>query len=161
MPVRRYLVNHSVATAFELGWSGLSNGELLSAAEEQFDALITTDQHLHQQQNLANRKIAILVLPFASWPKLERHISEIVAAIEMLQPGDSGIDRLQLRLLRFAASAVFEMRHSAKRTSPRSRSTVPQNQEERSESALASQGPLPQSSYRFEKPRASPLFRAK
>jgi len=25
---------------------------------------------------------------FASWPKLEKHMSEIVAAIEMLKPGD-------------------------------------------------------------------------
>jgi len=32
--------------------------------------------------------LAILVLPFASWPKLERHKSKIVAAIEALQPGD-------------------------------------------------------------------------
>jgi hypothetical protein len=88
VPLRRYLTNHSVTTAFELGWSELNNGELLTAAEAQFDALITTDQHLHQQQNLLNRKIAILALPFASWPKLERYTSEIVSAIETLKPGD-------------------------------------------------------------------------
>jgi hypothetical protein len=86
--MRRYLASHSVATAFELGWSELNNGALLTAAEAEFDALITTDQHLHQQQNLVNRKIAILVLPFASWPKLERHMSEIAAAIDRLKPGD-------------------------------------------------------------------------
>jgi hypothetical protein len=86
--MRRHLPNHSVFTAFELGWSELSNGELLAAAETRFDALVTTDQHLRQQQNLVNRKIAILVLPFASWPRLERNISEIVSAIEMLKPGD-------------------------------------------------------------------------
>jgi hypothetical protein len=74
VPIRRYLANHSVATAFELGWSALNNGALLTAAEAKFDALITTDRH--QQQNLVNRKIAILVLPFASWPKLERHMPQ-------------------------------------------------------------------------------------
>jgi hypothetical protein len=57
VPLRRYLATHSVTTAFELGWSQLNNGELLTAAEAQFDALITTDQHLHQQQNLLNRKL--------------------------------------------------------------------------------------------------------
>jgi hypothetical protein len=31
---------------------------------------VTTDQNLRYQQNLANRRLAILVLPFASWPKL-------------------------------------------------------------------------------------------
>jgi hypothetical protein len=86
--MRRHLPNHSVFTAFELGWSELSNGELLAAAETRFDALVTTDQHLRQLQNLVNRKIAILVLPFASWPRLERNISEIVSAIDMLKPGD-------------------------------------------------------------------------
>jgi hypothetical protein len=57
--MRRHLPNHSVFTAFELGWSELSNGELLAAAETRFDALVTTDQHLRQQQNLVNRKIFV------------------------------------------------------------------------------------------------------
>jgi hypothetical protein len=52
VPMRRYLPNRSVATAFELGWSELSNGELLAAAETQFDVLVTTDRHLDQQPNL-------------------------------------------------------------------------------------------------------------
>jgi hypothetical protein len=34
--MRRHLPNHSVFTAFELGWSELSNGELLAAAETRF-----------------------------------------------------------------------------------------------------------------------------
>jgi hypothetical protein len=63
----------------------LSNGDLLLAAEAQFDALVTTDQNLRYRQNFAKRKLAILVLPFASWPKLERRTSKIVAAIEELQ----------------------------------------------------------------------------
>ena len=57
-------------------------------AEAQFDALVTTDQNLHYQQTLTNRKLAILVLPFASWRKLKRYRSKIVAAIRALQPGD-------------------------------------------------------------------------
>jgi hypothetical protein len=48
-----------------MGWSTLSNGELLDAAEREFDLLVTTDQALRTQQNLSKRKIAILVLPFA------------------------------------------------------------------------------------------------
>ena len=70
-----------------MGWAEFGNGDLLLEAEAGFDALVTTDQNLRYQQNLANR-LAILVLPFASWPKLERHKSKIVAAIEALQPGD-------------------------------------------------------------------------
>jgi hypothetical protein len=88
VPLRQYLAVHSVATAFEMGWAELDNGQLLLAAEAQFDALVTTDQNLRYQQNLTNRKLAIVVLPFASWPKLERHHSKIVAVIEALRPGD-------------------------------------------------------------------------
>jgi len=74
--LRNHLKQHEVATAADLGWSSLSNGELLDAAEKQFNMFITTDQQLHSQQNLSGRKLAILVLPFASWPKLERHAQQ-------------------------------------------------------------------------------------
>jgi hypothetical protein len=52
-PLKTYLVNHDVQTAFELGWGRLRNGELLAAAEESFDVLVTTDQQLKYQQNLS------------------------------------------------------------------------------------------------------------
>ena len=66
VPLRNYLGEHEVATAAEMGWSRLSNGELLNAAEKQFDLLITTDQALHTQQNLSRRRLAVLILRFAS-----------------------------------------------------------------------------------------------
>lgn len=69
-PLRDHLPGHSVATAYEKGWSALQNGELLAKAEAAFDVLVTTDRNLHHQQNLAGRKIAILVLPTTSWPRL-------------------------------------------------------------------------------------------
>jgi hypothetical protein len=34
---------------------------------QQYEVLVTTDKNLRYQQNLAGRKIAIFVLPFASW----------------------------------------------------------------------------------------------
>jgi hypothetical protein len=45
-----------------MGWAKLSNGDLLAAAEKSFDAFITTEQNLRYQQNLAGRRLAILVL---------------------------------------------------------------------------------------------------
>ncbi len=47
VPLRLALTGHQIATAYELGWSTLKNGELLSAAESAgFDLLITTDRNL-------------------------------------------------------------------------------------------------------------------
>ena len=87
-PLRGALTAHVVSTAYEMGWSTLSNGDLLDAAEVQFDVFVTTDQNLRYQQNLAGRRLAILLLPFASWPKLQSHVTTIESAVAGLKPGD-------------------------------------------------------------------------
>ena len=86
-PLRRSLKQHTVATAYELGWTDLDNGRLLTAAESEFDALVTTDKNLRYQQNLAGRRLAILVLPTANWPELRVHEARIAASIDALRPG--------------------------------------------------------------------------
>jgi hypothetical protein len=68
VPLRAHLAGHVVQTVFELGWSNLANGALLTAAEKPFDLLITTDQQLRYQQNLGGRTLGILVLMTTSWP---------------------------------------------------------------------------------------------
>jgi len=87
-PLRKALTHHDVTTAYEMGWSLLTNGNLLKEAEASFDAFVTTDQSLRYQQNLTGRRIAILTLWTTSWPKLQRHLHEIVAAIGELKAGD-------------------------------------------------------------------------
>jgi len=86
--LRRALPGHAVATAFELGWSNLANGELLRQAEAQFELLITTDQNLHYQQNLTGRRIAILVLPTTSWPEISQHEAEVLSAVNTIRAGE-------------------------------------------------------------------------
>ena len=88
VPLRRYLSGHAVSTAFEMGWHQLENGALLTVAEAAFDSMITTDQSLQYQQNLTRRQLAILVLPTTSWPIIEQHVTEVVAAVAELRPGD-------------------------------------------------------------------------
>jgi hypothetical protein len=73
-PLRSALTAHAVSTAYEMGWNELDNGALLKRAEEQFDALITTDKNLRYQQDLKGRRLAILVLPTTSWPKIEPYL---------------------------------------------------------------------------------------
>jgi hypothetical protein len=88
LPLRAYLSNHTVISAFERGWSELENGELLSSAEvEGFDALITTDQNLRYQQKLSARRIAVVVLLTTSWPRIERNVSLVVDAIANISEG--------------------------------------------------------------------------
>jgi hypothetical protein len=88
-PLRRaFIAGHLVATAHEQGWDTLTNGELLDAAEKSFDVLVTTDQNLRYQQNLSGRRLAILVLPTTSWPRLQPHEAVIAAAAVALRAGE-------------------------------------------------------------------------
>ena len=88
VPLRKHLAAHQVATIFELGWSKLKNGDLLRTAEEDgFSVLVTTDQNLRYQQNLAGRKIAIVVLATTSWPRIERAIESVAKAVDAAAPG--------------------------------------------------------------------------
>ena len=87
-PLRRHLAEHTVATAFELGWSNLRNGELLDSAEANgYQLLITTDQNLRHQQNLVGRSLAVVVLLAASWPRMQQRVDDIQAAIDRIEPG--------------------------------------------------------------------------
>jgi hypothetical protein len=88
VPLRRHLNGHAISTAFEQGWSTLLNGQLLDAAERAgFELLITTDQHLRYQQNLHDRRLAILVLGTTSWPRIRQHIATIQTVVERVTVG--------------------------------------------------------------------------
>ena len=89
MPLRRHLPRHDVATAAEMDWSQLTNGELLAAATEAgFEVLVTTDQNLRYQQDLKERTIAVVVLMTTSWPRIAQQTDKVVDAIKALGTGD-------------------------------------------------------------------------
>ena len=88
-PLRRALAGHDVHTAVEMGWSSLSNGDLLdSASGQSFDVFVTTDQNLRHQQNLTGRSLSILVLMTTSWPQIRPKSDTVLRAVEALRPGE-------------------------------------------------------------------------
>ena len=88
VPLRNRLVGHEIATAYELSWSGLKNGELILAAEKAgYNLLLTTDQNLKYQQNLAKRMISIIVLQSTSWPRIQQQVDAISHALSRASLG--------------------------------------------------------------------------
>lgn len=83
------LAGHTVVTAQAKGWDRLDNGALLDAAEEaRFDILLTTDRNIRYQQNLAGRKIALVVLTGATkWANVRLHFRRIASAVSAATPG--------------------------------------------------------------------------
>lgn len=88
VPLWRHLGSHEVEHTIRRGWQHVKNGELLKLAEAEFDLFITSDKNLGYQQNIQSRRIAILVLWTNDWPKLLARISDIVAAVNAMQPGE-------------------------------------------------------------------------
>ena len=87
-PIARSLAGHEVVFARRIGWHELKNGELLRKAEEAgFDLLLTSDKNIRHQQNLAGRRIAIIVLGNQQWPEVRLHLDRIVAAVNAVRPG--------------------------------------------------------------------------
>ena len=82
------LTKHVVVEARTHGWDALENGELLNAAETAgYDVLVTTDRNLQYQQNLTNRRIAIVVLGVGRWKLIRNKLGEIAAVVAAAAPG--------------------------------------------------------------------------
>jgi hypothetical protein len=80
--------DHTVVTVWYQGWSGLKNGALLDAAEQAgFDLFITADQELSYQQNLARRRISLVVLSTNNWSFIKTHIDAVMVAVDAVKPG--------------------------------------------------------------------------
>lgn len=83
VPLRAFLGNHEVITAFERGWHTLQNGELLSAAESDgFDVIVITDKNLRYQQNLSGRHLAVVVLSTTDWRLIRQHTAYVSQSLD-------------------------------------------------------------------------------
>jgi hypothetical protein len=89
--LRHSLTGHDCETARYAGFASLRNGWLLSAAElAGFDVLVTIDRGMQFQQNLAGRKISLLIIQ-AQGAQIRHLLSRIPAVLEALraiQPGE-------------------------------------------------------------------------
>jgi len=85
----RGLPSHTVVTAQARNWDRLANGALLTVAETAgLDLFITTDRRIRYQQNLSQRRIAIVV-PTGStkWSRVRLRFEQILAAVDAATPG--------------------------------------------------------------------------
>ncbi len=88
VPLAELLAPHQVRTAYELGWSTLTNGALLDQAEAVgFTVLVATDQNLRHQQRLIGRGLGVVVLSTASWPRIRLATDAVRDAVDTTPPG--------------------------------------------------------------------------
>ena len=74
-------LRQAIETPYERGWSTIENGELIAHAETAgFEVLLTTDRQLRYQQNLSQRRLAIVVLSTTQLPRIRLAVPLMQAA---------------------------------------------------------------------------------
>ena len=92
--MRKILTEHECTNPYKCGWSGVTNGELLKLAQNEFELFVTSDQNLRYQQNLTGRRIAILELSTNDLRRILAAESSIIEAIASIK----GSEFLQLEI---------------------------------------------------------------
>jgi len=85
-----YFVDHEVRTVQQEAWAGLKNGALLTKAEAAgFEVLITGDKNMQFQQNIAKRRLGVLVMvaPSNAIEDLLPVVPNALAALATIQAG--------------------------------------------------------------------------
>jgi predicted nuclease of predicted toxin-antitoxin system len=83
------LTGHDVQTVSGLRWQGLKNGELLERAGGRFEAFVTMDRNIKQQQALADRSFGVVLLraPSNRIAHLRPLVPALREALNGLKPG--------------------------------------------------------------------------
>ena len=87
--LRPLLVGHDVFTVAYMKWKGIENGELLElAARNGFDAVVTKDNGMPYEQNIATIPCALVVLqaPSNALVDIEPLVPRILAQLQTLAP---------------------------------------------------------------------------
>jgi predicted nuclease of predicted toxin-antitoxin system len=79
-----------ITTVTERGWSGKKNGELLRAAEREFDALVAMDRNMEHQQNLGSVALGVVLISASSNRRrdVEPIMPEVNRALRRVRAGE-------------------------------------------------------------------------
>ena len=77
-------------TTPEMGWASLSNGDLLSVAEKEFDVFVTSDKNLSFQQSIPSSSIQVLLLKARTntYEDLLPLVEKLQSVINAHEPGN-------------------------------------------------------------------------
>ena len=87
--LKKFLRGHDVFSVRRMNWGAVRNGELLKNADPIFDVFLTVDKNIPYQQNLAGKKISVIVLQskFIKLDDLIPLVPELLRQLSLLQPG--------------------------------------------------------------------------
>jgi hypothetical protein len=89
----RDIAGHDVRTVAQMGWAGITNGELLRLAAPLFEIFVTVDRNLAFQQSLPQFDIAVLVLRARTnnLAELRTLVPRLLAAFSNAKRGEAAL----------------------------------------------------------------------
>jgi hypothetical protein len=89
--VKLLFSGHTVATVHEQGWDTLEDGPLLTAAQKEFDVLVTIDGGIEFQQNLSKFQIGVIIVhvPKNQLVHYRAVQNELLAAVGKARSGEA------------------------------------------------------------------------
>ena len=85
----RDLLGHDVKTARQMGWTAITNGELLALAAPELEVFVTVDRKLSFQQNLQKFDLAVILLVSKS-NRLQDLLPSVPALINAIPVAERG-----------------------------------------------------------------------
>jgi predicted nuclease of predicted toxin-antitoxin system len=84
------LIGHEVCTLTQMGWKGLSNGQLLATAATKFDVLITMDKRMPVDREVSQYQIGVVLVRAGSnrLDALLPLVPRILEAMAVVHPGE-------------------------------------------------------------------------
>jgi hypothetical protein len=80
---------HIVSTVAAKGWTGITNGKLLTLAQAEFDVFVTVDRKLSFQQHLPKYNVAV-ILVVSKWKCIDDLIGLVPELLEKLAAAPKG-----------------------------------------------------------------------
>lgn len=75
-----HISGFTVRTVHDEGWSGITNGALLTKAQEKFDVFVTVDRNLSFQQHLPKFDLAAVLIHATS-----NRLEDLIALVDQLK----------------------------------------------------------------------------
>lgn len=87
--LKKHFLPHEVVLTREAGWDDFDNGELLDAAQQTFDVLLTMDTNIYHQQKVAQFNIAVIVLRAYNnkYETLRLMMPDVLSQLATIEPG--------------------------------------------------------------------------
>ena len=88
--LKRDFERFDISTVKDAGFLGLKNGNLIKAAQGNFEVLITVDKNIQHQQNRSELSIAIIILSAFTnrYESLSPLVSRAIQELESIRVGE-------------------------------------------------------------------------